>query len=161
MLAGGWASLFGAPLISSLCVKRDQGVNNYITILPLFILHGHIYDVLYPVSTVLGVLHWLIHWLAKMQKNLDKTIEKIKNRGQPVKVADIDIALRMLKTYMDAQDINPLLSALETLKTDTQNEAYQAQVINAFNDLGNLQGAALTYAPYLNIFVSDDPFGDY
>ena len=97
----------------------------------------------------------------KTQNNSDEIVEKIKNKGQPVKVEDIDIALRMLKTYMDTQDINPLLSTLETLKTDTQNEAYQAQVIDAFNDLGNLQGAVLTYAPYLNIFVSDDPFGDY
>ncbi|HEY5603394.1 MAG TPA: hypothetical protein VIM41_09810 [Gammaproteobacteria bacterium] len=97
----------------------------------------------------------------KTQSNSDKTLEKIKNKGQPVKVADIDIALRMLKSYIDTQEINPLLSALETLKTDTQNEAYQAQVIDAFNDLGILQGAVLTYAPYLNIFVSDNPFGDY
>ena len=82
------------------------------------------------------------------------------NKLQSIDVADIDIALQMLKRHMDTQDINPLLSALETLKTEPQNEAYQAQVINAFNDLGNLQGAVLTYAPYLNIFVSDDPFGD-
>ena len=79
---------------------------------------------------------------------------------QSIKVADIDIALEMLKKYLDTQDINPLLSSLETLKTEPQNEAYQEQVINAFNELGPLQGAALTYAPYLNIFVSDDPFGD-
>jgi len=98
--------------------------------------------------------------VGKTQNNSDKTLEKIKNKGQPVKVADIEIALRMLKMFMDTQDINPLLSALETLKTETQNEAYQAQVIDAFNDLGNMQGAVLTYAPYLNIFVSDDPFGD-
>ena len=79
---------------------------------------------------------------------------------QSIKVADIDIALKMLKTHLDTQDINPLLSALETLKTEPQNKTYQEDVINAFNDLGSLQGAALTYAPYLNIFVSDDPFGD-
>ena len=79
---------------------------------------------------------------------------------QSIKVADIDIALQMLKKYLNTQDINPLLSSLETLKTDPQNEAHQEQVINAFNELGHLQGAALTYAPYLNIFVSDDPFGD-
>ena len=85
----------------------------------------------------------------------------MKNKGQPVRVADIDIALRMLRTYMGTQEINPLLSALETLKTDSQNETYQAQVIDAFNDLGIMQGAVLTYAPYLNIFVSDNPFGDY
>ena len=79
---------------------------------------------------------------------------------QSIKVSDIDIALEMLKEYLDTQDINPLISSLEKLKTEPQNEAYQEQVINAFNDLGPLQGAALTYAPYLNIFVSDDPFGD-
>jgi len=79
---------------------------------------------------------------------------------QSIKVADIDIALKMSKTYLDTRDISPLLSALETLKTVPQNKTYQEDVINAFNDLGSLQGAALTYAPYLNIFVSDDPFGD-
>ena len=94
------------------------------------------------------------------QNNSEKTIEKIKNRGQPVKVVDIELALKMLNKYMDSQDINPLLSALGTLKTETQNETYQAQVIDAFNNLGHLQGAVLTYAPYLNIFVSDNPFGD-
>lgn len=87
--------------------------------------------------------------------------ESNKNKKlQSIEIADIDIALQMLKQYMDTQDIKPLLSSLETLKTDPQNEAHQEQVINAFNELGHLQGAALTYAPYLNIFVSDDPFGD-
>lgn len=79
---------------------------------------------------------------------------------QAIKVADIDIALQMLTRYMDTPEIKPLLSSLEALKTEPQNEAYQEQVITAFNALNILQGAALTYAPYLNIFVSDDPFGD-
>ena len=82
----------------------------------------------------------------------------INNKLQSIKVADIDIALQMLNKYLDTQEIVPLLSSLETLKTEPQNEAYQAQVINAFNDMGTMQGAVLTYAPYLNIFVSDDPF---
>ena len=88
------------------------------------------------------------------------TVDKIKNKGQIIKVADIDIALQMLNTYLDKQEIEPLLSALETLKTDTQNEDFQIQVIDAFDNLGSMQGAVLTYAPYLNIFVSDDPFAD-
>ena len=89
-------------------------------------------------------------------------VRKSKNNKQlqSIKVADIDIALQMLRTYLASQDINPLLSSLETLKTEPQNEAYQEQVMKAFTELGPLQGAALTYAPYLNIFVSDDPFGD-
>ena len=90
-----------------------------------------------------------------------KPVTKIKNKRHPVKVADIDIALQMLKTYLDTEEISSLLSALETLKTEPQNEAYQIEVINVFNDLGILQGAVLTYAPYLSIFVSDDPFGDH
>ncbi len=93
--------------------------------------------------------------------NSSKTTAKIKNKGQPIDIADIDIALKMLKTYLDVQDISLLLSALETLKSEPQNEAYQIQVINAFDELGTLQGAVLTYAPYLNVFVSDDPFGDH
>lgn len=79
---------------------------------------------------------------------------------QSIEITDIDIALDMLNRHMNASDISLLLSSLESLKTDPQNEAQQQQVIDAFNELGHLQGAALTYAPYLNIFVSDDPFGD-
>ena len=78
---------------------------------------------------------------------------------QSINVADIDIALQMLKTYLNAQDIQPLLTSLETLRTNPQSEAHQEQVISAFNEC-RLQGAVLTYAPYLQIFVSDDPFGD-
>ena len=92
--------------------------------------------------------------------DLMNAADKRKFKRESVKVADIDQAIRMLTTYLDTTDINPLLSALETLKTEPQSEAYQAQVIDAFNDLGIMQGAVLTYAPYLNIFVSDNPFGD-
>jgi len=95
-----------------------------------------------------------------MPDNSLETTAKIKNKMQLIKVADIDIAIGMLKKYIDSQEINPLLSALETLKAEPQNEAFQEQVIKAFAGLGVMQGAALTYAPYLNVFVSDDPFGD-
>jgi hypothetical protein len=94
------------------------------------------------------------------EDDLPKTAVELKNKGQSIDVSDIDLAIRMLTTYLDRQDINPLLSALETLKTDPHNEAYQQQVVDTFNDLGVMQGAVLTYAPYLNIFVSDDPFAD-
>jgi len=79
---------------------------------------------------------------------------------QSIDIADIDIALQMLNKYLDTPDVEPLIAALETLKTEPQNEAYQEQITKVFDELGSLQGAALTYAPYLNIFVSDDPFGD-
>lgn len=85
---------------------------------------------------------------------------EIKNKTRPIEAADIDIAVRMLRTYVEDPAIDPLVSNLEALKSDPANPTCQARVIEAFNDLGVLQGAALTYAPYLNIFVSDDPFGD-
>lgn len=87
-------------------------------------------------------------------------VSKIKNTSQPIKADDIDIAVKMLKAHIDDPAIVPLTRALETLRTDPQNETFQAAVISAFDGLSILQGAALTYAPYLNIFVSDDPFGD-
>ena len=79
---------------------------------------------------------------------------------QSIKAADIDIVLKMLKLYLNAQDINPLLSSLEVLRTDPQNKAHQEQVSKAFSELGPLQGAVLTYAPFIHIFASDDPFDD-
>jgi hypothetical protein len=88
-------------------------------------------------------------------------VNKIKSKGQSIRIADLDTAIRMLTTYIESSEINPLVSALETLKTETENEDYQVAVTNAFNGLAGLQGAALTYAPYLSIFVSDDPFADY
>lgn len=85
---------------------------------------------------------------------------EIKNKSQPIRVADIDIAIAALNKYIDDQAIAPLLDALEALKTAPQDAARQAAVNAAFDGLDILQGAALTYAPYLNVFVSDDPFGD-
>lgn len=79
---------------------------------------------------------------------------------QSLQVEDIDTVLQMLNRYLNAQDIKPLLASLETLKTDPQNAAHQEQVADAFHELGPFQGAALTYAPLLHIFSSDDPFAD-
>lgn len=91
--------------------------------------------------------------------NLPK-LPNLKNRGKALKLEDIDIALHMLTTHMARQDIEPLVTALETLRTEPQNESFREKVVETFNDLGVLQGAALTYAPYLCVFLSDDPFAD-
>ena len=92
--------------------------------------------------------------------DLPETSGKLKNKGQSIKLVDIDIAYTSLKKYLDIPELTPLFSALDALKSGPQNEVFQEQVIKAFSELGVYQGAALTYAPYLNIFVSDDPFGD-
>jgi hypothetical protein len=78
---------------------------------------------------------------------------------KPVSVENIDNAIQMLERYLDAEAIKPFLGALETLKAEPENESYFRQLVTAFDDLGPQQGAVLTYAPYVGILLSDDPFG--
>jgi hypothetical protein len=82
-----------------------------------------------------------------------------KTTTKPVSVEDLGIAIQMLNQYLDADDIKPLLMALEALKEEPENEACFGQLVEAFDNLGPQQGAVLTYAPYINMLMTDDPFG--
>ena len=73
---------------------------------------------------------------------------------QPVNAERLASDIIMLKTYLDENDIKPLLDSLETLKVEPQNEAAFRETVDAFNDLGINQGAVLTYAPYLSVLLS-------
>ena len=84
----------------------------------------------------------------------------MKNIRNDINVTKIDTAITMLKKYITDTDMQPLISALEGLKQDQNNESFLQQLNAAFNDLGITQGAVLTYAPYVNILLSDDPFGN-
>ncbi|HSH29485.1 MAG TPA: hypothetical protein VK971_06205 [Thiohalobacter sp.] len=83
---------------------------------------------------------------------------RLRVKVQAVDAGRIEHAIRMLETYLVADDIKPLLSALEALKAEPRNESCLLQVTTAFNDLKGMQGAVLTYAPYLSILFSDNPF---
>ena len=65
----------------------------------------------------------------------------------------------MLETYVSNEEIQPLISALVELKKAPQDHSKLVEVATVFNDLGPSQGAVLTYAPYITIMLSDDPFG--
>jgi len=84
---------------------------------------------------------------------------RIEKKVKPVRVADIEIAIQMLKQHLDCEEIKPLITALEALKDDPENESCFDQLVKAFEDLGPRQGAVLTYAPYVSILLSGDPFG--
>ena len=84
---------------------------------------------------------------------------RIEKKVKPIRTTDIDISIRMLEQHLDTEEIKPLLTALEALKVEPENEACFGQLVNAFDDLGPQQGAVLTYAPYISILLSDDPFG--
>ncbi len=70
----------------------------------------------------------------------------------------LDEAVQMLRQYLDEEATQPLITALEALKEDPKSEKLLTQAVNAFDGLGSRQGAVLTYAPYVSIVLSDDPF---
>ena len=72
----------------------------------------------------------------------------------PVNAERLNGDITMLKTYLDENDIKPLIDSLETLEADPQNEAAYQKMLDAFNNLGIKQGAVLTYASYLKVLVS-------
>ncbi len=82
-------------------------------------------------------------------------ISKVKT----VSVEGIENAINMLETYVNNEEIQPLLTALDSLKLAPQDHSKLVEVATVFNELGSSQGAVLTYAPYISIMLSDDPFG--
>ncbi|MFT5112051.1 MAG: hypothetical protein ACI8P9_001374 [Parasphingorhabdus sp.] len=78
---------------------------------------------------------------------------------QKVDVARIANTIRMLQQHLDSKDVGALVSAFEALQLDPQSQSCMEQVVVEFNSLGPMQGAVLTYAPYVSILLSDDPFG--
>ena len=80
-------------------------------------------------------------------------------KQKTVNVEGLENAINMLQTYVDKDKVKPLLTALELLKEEPQNHEKLVEVATAFNQLGPNQGAVLTYAPYIAIMLSDDPFG--
>jgi len=75
----------------------------------------------------------------------------------PVKIHD---SIRMLNEYIKDNSTVDLISALEALAGDPDSKELLAQVSTALNDLGVMKGAVLTYAPYVWLMLSEDPFDD-
>ena len=80
-------------------------------------------------------------------------------RSKTVNAEGVDNAIEMLKTYVNNEEVLPLIEALESLSQAPQDHNRLVAVATAFNQLGTSQGAVLTYAPYISIMLSDDPFG--
>lgn len=89
----------------------------------------------------------------------DPVQRRADKKAKPVNVANINDAIQMLQRHLDAGEIAPLLSALEALGSNPEDEASFDRLSEAFDAMGHRQGAVLTYAPYVSILLSDDPFG--
>lgn len=70
----------------------------------------------------------------------------------------IETSLQMLRTYLDSPELLPLFDALEALQQTPDDPARLVRLKSTFGGLGILQGAVLTYAPYLVEILSDDSF---
>ena len=70
----------------------------------------------------------------------------------------IETSIKMLKQYLAEDDIAPLIDVLESLAADPRNEVLLGQLSDIFDGLGFLQGAVLTYAPYISIVLAGDLF---
>lgn len=80
-------------------------------------------------------------------------------KDKTVNVEGLENAINMLETYVNNEEIRPLITALESLKQAPQDQSKLVEVATVFSELGSSQGAVLTYAPYISIMLSDDPFG--
>ncbi len=82
------------------------------------------------------------------------------NITNKVNVERVEESIQMLREYVKETSVEPIISILEAMKKDPDNESLLVQLSEAFNALGIVQGAVLTYAPYVGILIPDDPFGD-
>lgn len=82
------------------------------------------------------------------------------NITRNIDAVKIDESIRLLNEYVKETSISPLITALEALKKDPDSKSLLTQLCNTFNDLDVVQGAVLTYAPYVAILMSDNLFRD-
>ena len=75
-----------------------------------------------------------------------------------VEPAKINASIEALKQYVKDASIDPLISLLEALKQDPNNESLLLQLSDTFKALGIIQGAVLTYAPYISLLLAYDLF---
>ena len=88
--------------------------------------------------------------------DFDEAIERPGNRPiKPANPASIETAIRMLEQYLDVEEIEPMLVALQALKAQPDNPSRFDQLAIAFAGMGSRQGAVLTYAPYVGILLAD------
>jgi len=82
------------------------------------------------------------------------------NTADHVNLRNIDSAIEALNKFTNEPSIKPLISILEALKLDINNESLLAQLADTWRNLGIYQGTVLTYVPFFYTMIPDDIFGD-
>ncbi len=83
--------------------------------------------------------------------------------GATIKVVNtsrIDESIEMLQQYLDVEELAPLLEVLRAKAAEPDDEAWLGRLAEVVDGLGGLQGAVLTYAPYVGILLAGVQFDD-
>ncbi|MGV6825876.1 MAG: hypothetical protein ACWA5Q_02760 [bacterium] len=81
-------------------------------------------------------------------------------KNKKISTKGIEEAIMMLHEYVGNSGIEDFLASLDALKSEPESEAHLTQMISEFGKLGPKQGAVLSYAPYIGVLMSDDPYGN-
>ena len=80
---------------------------------------------------------------------------------QRIDAAGIAFSIEQLQERFGKDDVAPLVAVLEAMKRNPQDSALMDQLSEALDGLGIMQGAVLTYAPYLAVILSDSAFDNF
>lgn len=83
------------------------------------------------------------------------------NITQEIDIDKVDISIKLLNEYIKDVSVEPVISVLEAIKKEPNNETLLKQLKEALDNLGIFKGAVLTYAPYVSILVSNDLFENF
>lgn len=81
--------------------------------------------------------------------------------AENVDAVKIENSIKALKKYVEDASIEPLIGLLEELQQEPNNETLLIQLSDTFKALGIIQGAILTYAPYISLLLSYDLFENH
>jgi len=82
------------------------------------------------------------------------------NRKSEITQEQVDTTIHMLETYLEDAGIDDLLSTLRNLSEAPGDHERLNKVVEAFNNLGVLQGPVLTYASFFNTLLSSTDLDD-
>ena len=72
----------------------------------------------------------------------------------------VEESIAFLKRDVTDIEIDSLISVLESLVQSPEDKSLLTKLADVFDSLGIAQGAVLTYAPYIGILLSENPFGE-
>lgn len=84
----------------------------------------------------------------------EENFSRLHVTDKPVDVAGLRESIDMLLTYVNPEEIRPLLAAMHALAEHPADRNHLIAVADTFNQLGFVQGQVITYAPYLNFLLS-------